>query len=405
MVSDMIKDITENAGDLKDKKSLKNYILKILDREVFDKKGLVYGMGHAVYTKTDPRTVILTEYGQRVGFSAEGPVVNGRWALPVTLPQGNSTLEVHAVNGAGNRSPSVPLSFYVDSLAPEIVASTPANGTAVSAASSIVLTLDEATALDTNASSIVLESGNWTIPCSWSVNASELTIRPSFALTDGSYRLKATLADTFENLASNTLEFSIDSTHPSPPVVVPLPSPVTQQRVTVTGTKGPGEAILLNGREAVPHTPSTEWSVEVELAEGLNTLSFTARNRAGNISEPTRLDLVYDNVAPAPITTLRAVPQASGTDIIISWTYPEPLDFKEYRIFVSTKAFEDIAGLTPREILGPGSESFKISGLERNITYYLAVVPVDTSGHFISRVTPVKIGNTRLTIQIGRAHV
>lgn len=61
MVSDMIKDITENASDLKDKKSLKNYILKILDREVFDKKGLVYGMGHAVYTKTDPRTVILKE--------------------------------------------------------------------------------------------------------------------------------------------------------------------------------------------------------------------------------------------------------------------------------------------------------------------------------------------------------
>lgn len=61
MVFDMLLDIMENCEDFKDKKLLRKYILQILDKKVFDKKGLIYGMGHAVYTKSDPRTVILKE--------------------------------------------------------------------------------------------------------------------------------------------------------------------------------------------------------------------------------------------------------------------------------------------------------------------------------------------------------
>lgn len=61
MVFDMLEDIMENCADFTNKNLLRDYILQILDKKVFDKKGLVYGMGHAVYTKSDPRTVILKE--------------------------------------------------------------------------------------------------------------------------------------------------------------------------------------------------------------------------------------------------------------------------------------------------------------------------------------------------------
>lgn len=59
-VMGMIDNIKDNC-DYKDTKSLEGYIRKILNKETFDKKGLVYGMGHAVYTLSDPRTVILKE--------------------------------------------------------------------------------------------------------------------------------------------------------------------------------------------------------------------------------------------------------------------------------------------------------------------------------------------------------
>lgn len=57
-VSTMVEDIKTHCN-YRDKRSLKAYLRKILNKEVFDKRGLIYGMGHAVYTLSDPRAVIL----------------------------------------------------------------------------------------------------------------------------------------------------------------------------------------------------------------------------------------------------------------------------------------------------------------------------------------------------------
>ncbi len=54
MFDDMKKSINTNNDD-----EIKGYIAKLLDKEAFDKSGLIYGMGHAVYTKSDPRAEIL----------------------------------------------------------------------------------------------------------------------------------------------------------------------------------------------------------------------------------------------------------------------------------------------------------------------------------------------------------
>ncbi|TDX45497.1 citrate synthase [Halanaerobium congolense] len=60
-VKSMVDNIKENLADYSDKEELKKYLERILMGEVFDQKGLIYGMGHAVYTKSDPRAVILKE--------------------------------------------------------------------------------------------------------------------------------------------------------------------------------------------------------------------------------------------------------------------------------------------------------------------------------------------------------
>ncbi len=58
-VCQMSADIKANCENWSDRDSLKEYLLKIMRKEAFDKQGLIYGMGHAVYTLSDPRAVLL----------------------------------------------------------------------------------------------------------------------------------------------------------------------------------------------------------------------------------------------------------------------------------------------------------------------------------------------------------
>jgi citrate synthase len=57
----MIDDIKENVSNWEDPDEIESYLIKILKKEVGDKSGLIYGMGHAVYTLSDPRAVLLKE--------------------------------------------------------------------------------------------------------------------------------------------------------------------------------------------------------------------------------------------------------------------------------------------------------------------------------------------------------
>ena len=65
-VQEMIGDIKKNCSNWEDRDEICTYLNKILDKEAFDKAGLIYGMGHAVYTNSDPREVILKEFAKRL---------------------------------------------------------------------------------------------------------------------------------------------------------------------------------------------------------------------------------------------------------------------------------------------------------------------------------------------------
>ncbi len=60
-VQQMFKNIKENCPDWKDRDAIRTHLKKILNKEEFDKAGLIYGLGHAVYTVSDPRCEILKE--------------------------------------------------------------------------------------------------------------------------------------------------------------------------------------------------------------------------------------------------------------------------------------------------------------------------------------------------------
>ncbi len=65
-VMEMMADIRANVKDYTDKEELSAYLTKILDGEAFDRKKLIYGMGHAVYTKSDPRERVFKQYVERL---------------------------------------------------------------------------------------------------------------------------------------------------------------------------------------------------------------------------------------------------------------------------------------------------------------------------------------------------
>jgi len=60
-VLDMMEDIKKNVRNWKDETEVEEYLLKILKKETYDKTGIIYGIGHAVYTISDPRAILLKE--------------------------------------------------------------------------------------------------------------------------------------------------------------------------------------------------------------------------------------------------------------------------------------------------------------------------------------------------------
>ena len=58
-VSMMMQDIMDNVKEVSNESELKEYLRKILRKEAFDRTGLIYGMGHAVYSISDPRAILL----------------------------------------------------------------------------------------------------------------------------------------------------------------------------------------------------------------------------------------------------------------------------------------------------------------------------------------------------------
>lgn len=62
MVINMMDDIKAHVSDYKDEDEIEFYLEKVLKKEAFDRKGLIYGMGHAVYSVSDPREVVLKKF-------------------------------------------------------------------------------------------------------------------------------------------------------------------------------------------------------------------------------------------------------------------------------------------------------------------------------------------------------
>ncbi len=62
----MMQELQANVNDWDSDEEIKDYLVRILSKNAFDKSGLIYGVGHAVYTLSDPRTKLLRQYAQQL---------------------------------------------------------------------------------------------------------------------------------------------------------------------------------------------------------------------------------------------------------------------------------------------------------------------------------------------------
>lgn len=65
-VTSMFADMKETLTDWTDKEQIRQYLIDLLDKKAFDQKGLIYGMGHAIYSVSDPRAEIFKDFVKRL---------------------------------------------------------------------------------------------------------------------------------------------------------------------------------------------------------------------------------------------------------------------------------------------------------------------------------------------------
>ncbi len=66
----MMQDLAENVKDWNDEMQIIGYLTDVLEKKAYDKSGLIYGIGHAVYTLSDPRTKLLRDYARALAYEA-----------------------------------------------------------------------------------------------------------------------------------------------------------------------------------------------------------------------------------------------------------------------------------------------------------------------------------------------
>ena len=355
---------------------------------------------------TNLTTTIVTIEGSREADTAiwingveKVSIGTGTWSTSIGLSNGRNTIDLHAEDSAGNVSTSVTLEFLVDTVAPVIYQIIPSDGSFTNLQPDAITLefVENESGLDMIASQLTVTRDAIEIPSTWrEIGSNKLMfLNPNNSFTEGLYQINAQIIDK-AGLQSEPFVsmFTVDQTAPSAPSVDPLASTTSINQVTVTGSKEAYAAINVNGTPAVANTPSTTWSYDVPLNSGDNTLSFTAVDRAGNESVSTTANIHFDNTAPGAIT-LVADGAGNGTSIALDWTsYDEVAngnDINQYTVLMNAIAFTNTSDATNIATLPAGTKTYNATNLNRNTTYYFAILATDTLGNVLTNVTPTVV--------------
>ncbi|MFY9705888.1 MAG: right-handed parallel beta-helix repeat-containing protein, partial [Desulfobacterales bacterium] len=348
----------------------------------------------AVITLTgnrDADTSVWIDNIRKVDFGS------GDWSVALNLPQGANALEIWVQDTAGNRSESVWVDMLIDSVAPSITSITPVNNSFLNVIpGNVVVGFTEAsTTLNLDDSTRALrDAGLNIVPGTWSVaGGNQIVFTPLAPLPESTYTVELQLEDELGNRSPMVqYHFTIDTTEPPAPVIDPVTSPTHNPSQLISGSKEEHAAILLDGQQIIGNTNDTTWQHTVVLTNGMNNFAVAAKDRAGNRSEAVNVGILFDDVAPDPVTTLTVNGEGDGCTVYLDWSgYNEAVhgDIASYRVVVGSAPFADVTGLTAYGTAAAGHFTATVVGLTKGTTYWFAVVAVDVRGNADPAVTAV----------------
>ncbi|MGA9236008.1 MAG: Ig-like domain-containing protein, partial [Desulfobacterales bacterium] len=232
------------------------------------------------------------------------------------------------------------------------------------------------------------------VPGTWSVaGGNQIVFTPLAPLPESTYTVELQLEDELGNRSPMVqYHFTIDTTEPPAPVIDPVTSPTHNPSQLISGSKEEHAAILLDGQQIIGNTGDTTWQHTVVLTNGMNNFAVAAKDRAGNRSEAVNVGILFDDVAPDPVTTLTVNGEGDGCTVYLDWSgYNEAVhgDIASYRVVVGSAPFADVTGLTAYGTAAAGHFTATVVGLTKGTTYWFAVVAVDVRGNADPAVTAV----------------
>ncbi len=280
--------------------------------------GTATGTGPFTITQTIPSTALT---------------VDGPWTTSTTL-----------TDTAGNTSVPQPGAFVLDTTAPGVPGvALPEAANGVNAAEALsnggtplnVTLPGDAGVGDTVTTVVTLPTGG-TLTLTHVLTAADITagtisqLIPTSALTqDGTWTTSTTVTDLAGNAsAPRTGSFVLDTTPPSAPAAALAPASdsgtvgdsITADNtpsISGTGTAGDTITVTFPGGEVKTAVVAADgtWSVTptTPLADGVNTITVTATDPAGNVSAPTALPITIDTTVPAAPTAALATVSDTGT--------------------------------------------------------------------------------------------
>ena len=329
---------------------------------------------------------------------------DGRFTVSLPLSKNDSnTFSVAAIADNGLES-AIDVEVIHDSLAPELAATSPSLGaTGVVSETAIELILSEPIQ-ESSATGIVLSENGETrsFTSTYDSNAYLLAIVPDQAFaesSDISVSLPESLADLAGNLliGNRSLSFQTqDLTPPETPSDIAASRTMTHEpKVDISGTAEPGSTITIEGG-ATPATTTTDsegaFSLSVELNPNtVNSLSITATDAAGNVSEAATIEVEHNNTAFV-LNTYSPSGENSPTETSVALTFNREVD---------PNTIADIAlvgsgiGVVPSSVGVHASSSSLLLTPNSSLTYstsYTVVIPstvLDQYGNHFTPASPI----------------
>ncbi|WP_276309813.1 Ig-like domain-containing protein [Limnohabitans planktonicus] len=253
-------------------------------------------------------TDLISQLGAVNASSAAGTTVqystNGStWASSFTAVEGVNTLQVRAVDAAGNLSPISQLSFTLDNAAP--------------LAPTVSLSSDSGTSTSdklSNSGGLQVSTPETASLIQYSTNGS--TWASTFSAAEGLNAVKVRVTDAAGLVGAITdYSFTLDTTGPDAPTVglVCDSGSLGTDKISNVGTVVASS--LETGAALQYSTDGSTWSTTFAAGEGLNTLRVRAIDSAGNVGTPATLNFTLDTLVTKPTLVLACDSGTSGDNI------------------------------------------------------------------------------------------